>query len=129
MPQREIVLILARQLASDLAIPLLLVDAEGETIFFNEAMERLLGLRFDEIEEMSIEDRARLFAYRDEQGRPIPSESLPTRIALRERRPCHRTMQATALDGKPRTIEATAFPLEGPMGHLIGAIAMFWETE
>ncbi len=129
MAQLEMELILARQLASHLAIPLLLVDANGDTLFFNDAAEHLLGLRFDEIEVMSLEDRARTFSFKDERGRPIPIDSLPLAIALRERRPCHATLRALGLDGIPRLIESTAFPLEGSRGHLIGGIAMFWETE
>src|SRR5207245_6364500 len=96
MPQREIVLILARQLASDLAIPLLLVDAEGETIFFNEAAERLLGLRFDEIEEMSIEDRARLFAFRDEELVQPLHPTLTEPSGLRRRRSAPAAFVASA---------------------------------
>ncbi len=129
MAQREIELILARQLATLLAVPILLVDANGDLLFFNEPAERILGRRFDEVDEMSVEDRAEALQFRDEAGRRIPIESLPLVVALRERRPCHATLQMRGLDGVVRTIETTAFPLEGAMGHLIGGMTMFWQTE
>ena len=46
-----------------------------------------------------------------------------------ERRPAHDTISLTGADGVDRTIEVTAFPLEGGGGRLIGAVAMFWERE
>ena len=39
MPQQEIEVILMRQLASYLAMPILVVDTEGDLVFFNEAAE------------------------------------------------------------------------------------------
>ena len=46
--QRSIVLILARDLASMLATPMLIVDAEGALIFYNEAAGSILGRPFNE---------------------------------------------------------------------------------
>src|SRR4029453_4991519 len=50
--QKPIELILARQLATHLAMPIFLVDADGTLVFFNEPAERILGRRFDETGEM-----------------------------------------------------------------------------
>ena len=48
VPQRNLILILARNFAALLATAVFLVDAEGSVIFFTEAAERLLGQRFIE---------------------------------------------------------------------------------
>ena len=65
MPQRDIGLILMRQLASGLAVPMLLADEHGDMLYFNEPAEVLLGNRFDELGEMPLEQRRRIFAFRN----------------------------------------------------------------
>lgn len=129
MPQREIGLILMRQLASGLAVPLLLADDEGDLLYFNEPAEMLLGQRFDEVGDMPLERRRQLLAFRDEQGNPLPPSQPPLVVALNERRPVHRRVTMRGFDGVDRAIEVTAFPLLGAGGHLIGGVAMFWERK
>ena len=50
MPQYEVELILARQLAGGLAVPVLLVDSRGDTVFFNEPAAVVFGRRFEEVD-------------------------------------------------------------------------------
>jgi PAS domain-containing protein len=127
MPQRDIGLILMRQLASGLAVPLFLADERGEMIFFNEPAERLLGQRFDDVGELGPEERQRVFAFRDADSQPLPEEQVPLTVAMAEHRPVHRRVWLRGFDGEDHEIEVTAFPLEGGGGHLIGGVAMFWE--
>ena len=47
-------LILFRQLATTLAVPVFLVDEHGDLVFLNEPAERLLGLQFDDIDEQAV---------------------------------------------------------------------------
>ncbi len=126
MPQRDVGLILMRQLASGLAVPMLLSDEHGDLLFFNEPAEVLLGERFDDVGELGLEERQQIFAFRDSQGVPLPLEQVPLVVALREQRPVHRRVWLRGFDGGDREIEVTAFPLLGGGGHLIGAVAMFW---
>lgn len=126
MPQRDIGLILMRQLASGLAVPMMLVDEVGDMLFFNEAAEELLGKRFDEVGDMPLDRRRRILAFRDEDGRPVPDDQPPLVVALREQRPVHRRVWMRGFDGLDRAVEVTAFPLLGGGGHLIGGVAMFW---
>ena len=126
MAQREVGLILIRQLASGMAVPMLIADETGDLLFFNEPAEQLLGQRFDEIGEMPLDQRRRIFSFRDEQGNPVPDDQPPLVVALRERRPVHRRVWARGFDGLDRELEVTAFPLLGGGGHLIGGVAMFW---
>jgi PAS domain-containing protein len=118
-----------RQLASGLAVPTLIVDGEGDLLFFNESAEQLLGQRFDEVGEVLGDERTRVFAVRDEQGNPVSEESEPLNVAMRERRPVHRRVIGRGFDGVDRNVEVTAYPLLGAGGHVIGGVAMFWERK
>jgi PAS domain-containing protein len=126
--QKPIELILARQLATYLAMPIFLVDAEGTLVFYNEPAERILGRRFDETGEMSAAEWASAFTPTDESGRPLPAEKVPLMIAHAERRPVHVRLGICGFDNVSRRIEATAVPLMGPAGRYVGAVAIFWEA-
>jgi PAS domain-containing protein len=126
MPQRDVGLILMRQLASGLAVPMLLADEAGDLLFFNEAAETLLGQRFDDVGELHLQERQAIFAFRDEGGESLTVEQTPLVVALNERRPVHRRVWMRGFDGGDNEVEVTAFPLLGGGGHLIGAVAMFW---
>jgi PAS domain-containing protein len=125
---QPIELILVRHLAGSLAIPLFLVDPDGTMVFYNEAAEGVLGRRYDEAGEMSFEEWTTVFAVRDEAGQPLDIDQLPLVRALRARRPAHHRFAITGLDGKPRSLEVSAFPLEAEGARMLGAVALFWES-
>jgi PAS domain-containing protein len=125
--QHAIELILLRQWASYISLPVFLMDASGTLIFYNEAAEDLLGARFDDAGEMAVGELARIFKTTAIDGAELPAESLPIHTAVHERRPAHATLRVTALDGQGRTLEVTAFPVEGQANRHLGAVAMFWE--
>jgi PAS domain-containing protein len=127
MPQQEIEVILTRHLASYLAIPIFLVDPEGNLIYYNEPAEGILGRRFEETGEVHVGVWSTVFTPTDANGAPLPPESLPLVIALTKRRPDHRSFWIRGLDGKKRHIEVTALPLIGQTGRILGAISLFWE--
>ncbi len=124
--QQPIELILLRQLASYLSTPIFVVDTDASLIFFNEAAAPLLGGRFDEMEAMSRDEWLTVFAPRELDGRPVDPSGNPLLAALTERREQHRTLTIRDVSGDERTIEATAIPLEGQAGRLLGAVAIFW---
>ncbi|MCY7389724.1 MAG: PAS domain-containing protein, partial [Burkholderiales bacterium] len=68
---KPIQIILARQLASSLDMPILLVDTVGTLIFYNEPAEQILGQKFDETGEMSATEWSNLFAIEDDARNPI----------------------------------------------------------
>lgn len=125
--QKEIELILARQLASHLAMSIFIVDPPGNLVYYNEPAEAILGRRFEETGEMPIEEWSTIFKPTDENGNPLAPESLPLVIALTQHRPAHRGMWILGLDGVRRLIEVTAFPLDGQAERYLGALAIFWE--
>lgn len=126
---KPIQLILARQLASSLAMPILLVDTQGTLIYFNEPAEMILNQRFEETGEISADTWSTLFALADEERKPIAQEDRPTMMALSERRPFSRTvwMQCGHRDWKHMSI--TAFPLIGEGSQFLGAQMIFWEVK
>lgn len=122
-------LILMRQLAGSLAMPIFVVDPAGDLLFYNEPAEELLGRRFDEAGPMPAAEWSTVFSQRDEDGSPIPPDGLPLMIALRERRPAHRTFWITGHDAVARRVGVTAFPLEAVDAGHVGAVAVFWQAE
>jgi PAS domain-containing protein len=127
MFQKAVELILMRQLASSLAMPIFLVDPGGNLLFYNEPAEQLLGSRYDETGEMSVGQWSSLFTPIGEDGAPLPGEALPLNIALHKHRAAHLAFWIRGLDGLSRKIGATAFPLEGQGGRQLGAVGIFWE--
>jgi PAS domain-containing protein len=126
MPQRAIELILARQLAGGLAVPVLLVDENGDTLYFNEPAERIFSRRFDEIDALTFEERTAVLAPRREDGTAISPNELPGMIAMRERRPVHDMFHLHGFDGLLRPVEATAIPLMSTAGEMLGALVVLW---
>jgi len=128
MAQKEIEVILSRQLASYLAMPIIIVDPMGTLLFYNEPAELILGRRFEETGEMAAEEWAPAMIVTDEEGTPLPPEARPLMTALSEQRPMHCDMWLQGWDHVRRHIEITAFPLIGQTGRNLGAMAIFWEV-
>lgn len=127
-PEQHLVLILARNFASRLATAAFLVDADGRVIFFNEAAEELLGMRFQEGHGLAAEEYTERLAVLAEDGTPLAPNESPIGIAVTKQEPVHFPVTITGGDGVRRRIEATAFPLLAHVGDLVGAIAFFWES-
>ena len=129
MPQKEIELILARQLAEYLAGSIFIVDPSGTLLFYNEPAEIILGRRFGETGEMSAGVWSTLFEPIDEQGQAIAPNAMALMVTVNERRPAHQTLWILGLDQVKRHVEVTSFPLIGQADRYLGAIAIFWEIE
>ncbi|MBI3762344.1 MAG: PAS domain-containing protein [Chloroflexi bacterium] len=128
MIAKEVEIILARQWASYLAMPIFIVDPQGTLIYYNESAEHILGRRFEETGEMPVAEWATLFKASDEAGKPLDSDTLPLVIALAERRPARRDFWIRGLDDVLRHIEVSAFPLIGLGQRHLGAMAIVWEV-
>jgi hypothetical protein len=129
MAQFDVGLILMRQLASGLAVPTIIFDDDGATLFYNDPASKLLGQPFEDIGELPLDRTQRIFELRDDKGTPVEADQVPAAVAMRERRPVHRMVWLNGFDHVDRLLEVTAFPLLGGGGHLIGAVAMFWERK
>jgi PAS domain-containing protein len=124
--QRHIALILAKDLAANLASAILLVDPDGDLVFFNEPAERILGRPYAEAE-MSSTELARTFKPVDASGAPIALADLPLAAAFRQGIPSHGHLRIEAMDGRTRDLEVVAMPLFAHSDQLVGGLAVFWE--
>jgi PAS domain S-box-containing protein len=123
---KHLVLILARELASNLATPTLIADAEGTLVFFNEAAEEIVGRGFSEIGEMPMDEFSASFTPRTRNHAPLADERRPTRIALEERRAAHEQLWVLSRDGVDRQVAITAFPLFAEADEFVGIVGIFW---
>ena len=127
MKQRNLVLILARDLADKLASAVFVTDDEGELVYFNEAAGEILGRPFADVGTMPMDQWARAFRPSSQEGRELSFEELPIWIALKEHRPTHGDMRIEGMDGEMRDIAVTALPLFARSKEFVGACAVFWE--
>ncbi|MFL7891332.1 MAG: PAS domain-containing protein [Anaerolineales bacterium] len=128
MTQKEIEVILARQLAEYLAVAIFIVDTDGALLYYNETAESILGSRYDETGPMSANQLAGIFRTVDQDGQPLKSEDLPLVKALTRRQPAHGSLWIEPLNGGLKKIAVTAFPIIGQANRFLGAIAIFWEV-
>ena len=129
MAQQPIELILLRQWASYLDIPVWLMDVHGDLLYYNEPAEDLVGLRFDEAGQINANELTNMFTTTHLDGSPMPTEELPIVIAMQTRHPVHGDLRINAVNtGVSRHIRVSAFPIEA-LGRSSGVVAMFWEPD
>ncbi|MGZ8766228.1 MAG: hypothetical protein ACXW2C_11115 [Acidimicrobiia bacterium] len=124
---KSLPLILARELASNLATPMFLLDPGGMLVFYNDAASLLLGKPFAELGETPSGEFGAALQLTTPDGEPIRRRDSPAGIAFFEQRPAHRTLMATGYDGVRNRFEATAYPLFGAAGEMHGVVGVFWE--
>jgi PAS domain-containing protein len=127
--QKHLVLILAREFASNLSTPTLIADARGYLVFYNEAAESVVGRRFSEAGEIPLEDWVGAFEPRTASSEPLPPERRPAKIAFDERRASHLRYLVTSADGVEREIESTAFPLFARTDEFVGIVVIWWRGQ
>ncbi len=129
MSAHAIELILSRQLADCLSVPVFIVDPEGNLLFYNPPAEKILGKKFEETGPMPVGDWGTSFLPHDEDGKPIPPEGLPLVQAINTHLPAHRTFWIKSMDGNSARISVTAIPIVGRSKKFSGAMAIFWDDE
>lgn len=125
--QQPIEMILLRQLASYLTLPIWMMDEGGNLLYYNEPAEKLLGIRFDDAGPITAAQLADLFRATDLSGVPIPDDEMPVVLALTNRFPAHRSIRFCGFDGVWRDVEISAMPVEGQSSRFLGVFATFWE--
>lgn len=128
MAAYEIEIILNRQLADCLSIPVFITDTSGNLIFYNEPAEEILGKRFEETGEMPVEEWATEFKPVDEQGILLAPDELPLVKTLKNGNPYHKSFWIESLKGKNQKISVTSYPIIGRTGKMLGAVAIFWKS-
>ena len=128
MPAYEIEIILNRQLADCLSIPVFITDTNGNLIFYNEPAEVILGKRFEDTGEMPVEQWSTDFKPVDDQGHGLAPEELPLVKTLNHAAPFHKSFGIVSLEGKIQKISVTSYPIIGRTGKMLGAVAIFWKS-
>ena len=120
-------IILTRQLAEYLSVPLLLVDSKGDLLFYNEPAESHLGRALRGYRPACRPRSGReWFSAVDDQGQPIAPDDLPLMTTLATRMPAHGRLRIVDGEHGSRAIEVTSIPIAGLHGDFLGAAAMFW---
>jgi PAS domain-containing protein len=122
-------LILARELAANLATPMFLIDAAGILVFCNEAAELLLGKSYSEIAGITALEFGAMLELGNVDGTPLRRRDSPAGVAFYEREPAHRTLLATTLEGTRQPFEVTAYPLFGHVDEMHGVLTVFWRAK
>ena len=128
MAQHPVELILMRQLASYLSVPVLIIGPDEQLVYYNEAAESLVGRPYNVVGTIMLGDINTMFEVTDESGRPIDPDELPLTYAVRNHRPVHARLMGKSLAGEARHVEVTALPLQGQGGRWLGAAAIIWEA-
>lgn len=128
MPAYEIEIILNRQLADCLSMPVFITDTKGNLIFYNEPAEQILGTRFEDTGEMKLETWSTIFKQQDSEGKLLTPDQLPLARTIKDQYPYHKTFWIESLQGKSEKISVTAYPIIGRAGKFLGAVAIFWEA-
>lgn len=129
MPGYEIEIILSRQLADCLSVPVFIVDPEGTLLFYNEPAEVILGKRFEETGRMPVGEWGTAFYPHDAEGKTIPPGQLPLVQTLNNHEPAHKTFWIKSLSGKSIEISVTSIPIVGRSENFSGALAIFWTKD
>ena len=129
MPAYEIEIVLNRQLADCLAIPVFLTDTFGNLIYYNEPAEQILGKRYEDTGEMSVKEWSTIYKPVDESGSVIPPEDLPLVKTLRNCKPYHKSFWIESLNGNREKISVTSYPILGRTSKFLGAVAIFWKIK
>lgn len=129
MSAHEIEIILSRQLADSLTVPVFIVNPEGTLIFYNEPAEKILGKKFEDTGPMPVDDWGTSFFPQDEDGNDLAPEELPLVQTIRNKVPAHKTFWIKALNGKYTKISVTSIPIIGRSKKFSGAMAIFWDND
>ena len=129
MASREIEVILSRQLADSLSIPVFITDPEGALIFYNEPAGTLLGRHFEDTGTMQPGEWTRVFSPQDLDGKALSPHQLPLVQTLETRTPAHGSFWIDSITGERHLLSVTSIPIIGRNDRYLGAMAIFWKTE
>ena len=127
MAQHPIEMILLKQWASLMAVPVLIADFDGRIIYYNEPTEVIIGLRFEEAGELSADQLAEVLVVCDLDGSPLTSDDRPLAIALTKQMSAHRRIRFCRGGQQWREIAVTAIPVIGEGNRFLGAMVTMWE--
>ena len=122
--QQPVEMILLRQLASYLTIPIWMMDASGNLLFYNDSAGDLVGASFDDVGPVTAEDLPTMFETSVLDG---TDTDVPVVRVFASHRPAHGQIRFRGLNGVSKAVEVAAIPIEGQAGRFLGVLAVFWE--
>ncbi|NND33653.1 MAG: PAS domain-containing protein [Saprospiraceae bacterium] len=125
----DIEIILSRQLADSLSVPVFIVDTDGTLLFYNEPAEYILGKRFVDTGAMPVAEWSTLFQPFDDDGNRLLPKELPLVKTLYRKEPAHGSFWIKSLNGSSHKISVTSFPIIGRAKKFSGAVAIFWTDQ
>jgi PAS domain-containing protein len=125
---KPLALILARELAANVATPMLIVDRDGTLVYYNEPGEAILGESFARTGEVPLAEWGARWQPERLDGSAYDVSEFPLARALNAKRPASDTLRFTAADGGKRTVTVAAYPLLARSDEFAGAVAIFWES-
>jgi PAS domain-containing protein len=126
MSHQEVELILARKFAEALSDVVLIIDAQGDTIFFNEPGGRMLGRPFEEFDALPFAERNAILAPLRSDGSPLPRGELPGIRAMAEGRPTYVAFYVHDVQGHLQAVETVGVPIQNAGGRMLGAFVVAW---
>jgi len=120
-------MILLKQWASLIAVPVWITDADGRLVYYNEPTEEIIGMRFEDAGELSADQLAEVFVISDIDGSPLANDDRPLMIALTKQMSAHRRIRFLRVDKQWREIAVTAIPIIGEGNRHLGAMVTMWE--
>lgn len=122
-------LILAREFAANVAVPIFLVDADNTLVYYNDAAAVAFGGPFGQTGEIVHGQWSQRFNPARPDGTPADRSELPIVIALERRRPAQGRHLVTSPDGSRVLVEFSALPLFSTPDDFVGAMVAFWEAD
>jgi PAS domain-containing protein len=129
MPQKNIEVILFRQLVSYISMPSFIVDQDGYILYCNPSAESALGIDFSEIGEGHIRNWQSLFTPKDKHGNSLPIEKTPIYITITQYRLACGKFYITDNRQQLKQIELFSIPLLNHSHTFLGFITFFQEIK
>lgn len=117
-------LILAKQWAGLLSVPVLLLDEGGDLVYYNESAEVLLGRSFDESGPMIRSEWSAAFQLEDAAGGDVDPGQTAIARALDDTVPDQQSTWIRGVDGVRRHVKITAFPIQGLRRTALGVMVL-----
>lgn len=127
--QRNLVLILARAFAAQLATAVFLLDPEGTVIYYNEAAEKLTRRPFIEGAGETVDEWMTRTRPRDTEGLDLPVQELPLGTTMLKQEPAYGIVIFRTADGVDRRVETASFPLFAHTEDFVGSFTIMWPIE
>ena len=127
---KSLVLIRAKHLAESVTTPMLIIDANGTIVFYNDAAGVLFDVAFNDLGQLTANEWQTKFNVRDRYDNVFPLDAMPGWIELQKQRVDKiGHVRLTTLAGEDKFLAAVAFPLFTSQQQFEGGMVLFWEED